>query len=257
MSKRHARWVAAGIILLIIIALALPALRTWQEHRQARKERHWILKTAGELEQSASPSVEVKGDVDHHQWIVSDYLLFSNGWAAYKIHTTHQGDPIGDIALLRTSSGEYYSSKLHYCTGLRNMMRDKDPQWPEDANDFLDYYGRDQQWNLLSQDNRVWCVVTSARRRHLRSVKSLRVWIGSRDGATDSTQFENRYKITAGFISWKVRWNSNEQLDLTVFDYGRFTPYMYGHESYLQSNYIKTITFRRDKQTGRFTDSEK
>jgi hypothetical protein len=191
--------------------------------------------------------------------VLPGFLIFSNGWAAYKIHTIHDGEDIGDTTVLRTSEGALYLSHTHFCTGITEMMRPRphsedSPASPSDAKDFFEGYGKWQGWNLFSGDNRLWCVINSQNSENMHGGKKpLRVWISSGDGTNRTTLFDRRYVVAGFYVSCATHWLSNECLALDIYDYGPHnSPRMYPDS--LRSNHIASLSFRPDQETGKFTE---
>jgi len=185
--------------------------------------------------------------------------MFSNGWAAYKIHTSHQGEEIGDTTVLRTSEGALYVSHAHFCTGITEWMQPRpnpdDPHPPPSgAKEFFQHYGQWQGWDLFAPDNRLWCVINSPGQENNRGRKKpLWVWISSGKGTNRTTLLDRRYVVTGSYISWATHWLSNDCIAVDVFDYGAHrSPAAYPDS--LRSNHIMTLSFRRNAQTAEFTE---
>lgn len=235
------------------------AIARWQESVRIHKTNEWIRNTIQELAQTGPPSDDPGKTAPRHSWITRDYLIFSNGWAAFKIHTTHQRDGIGNIAILRLADNRYYSSKLHYCSGLGSSLTLPHPDGisprPADAPDFLDNIGKRQQWNLLSPDGRLTCAVICPDADRMRSKrKVLWVSITTGDASGDTNLFERRYSFTGKHLAWKTHWNSDESLVLAVFDYADSPMLRSWHHPDQRSNHLATLEFHRNKQTGRFME---
>ena len=243
------------ILALVLLALAAP----YRGSFNVAAQRRWIQQTVQELAQKASPPFGLKqcaGDSSENTWWrLPGYLIFSNGWAAYKINTIHNSSKVGDVAVLKTSDGAYYYCHSHFCTGISEWM-DTGPYSigpaPADAKDFLTHCGKFQGWNLLSADNRLWCVINM--RSSGNRDKSLRVWISSGDNTNRTTLFDRRYNVAGegGLVSYHTRWLTNNNLAVDIFDCGDFYESMNSHQQ--QSNHLKSLTFHKDSRTGRFTD---
>jgi hypothetical protein len=192
-------------------------------------------------------------------WILPDYLIFSNGWAAYRIHTIHDGKDVGDTTVLRTSDGNYYLSHLHFCVGIIEDMEaslslNKSSPPPADAKDFIEHFGKRQEWNLMAKDNRLWCVINFPREPHYeQGKKTFWVWIVSNEGTNQVTIFDRRYVVTGSYVSWNTHWFTNDSLAIDVYDHGQdVSPRMYPESG--QSNLITSLTLFRDRGTGKFTE---
>jgi hypothetical protein len=81
------------LALLLGAVLALLLILPWL-HRDSYKmnaERQWILQAVQELSQPAPPSLTPGSGTNasgkEPWWGHPNYLVFSNGWAAYKVHT--------------------------------------------------------------------------------------------------------------------------------------------------------------------------
>jgi len=191
---------------------------------------------------------------------VRDYFLFTNGWATYDLHSVHAMDGLGDLAMLRLSDGRLYFSKLHYCMGITDMMQPSGPEQstqPANADDFLKGVGRYQQWTLLSSDEGLLgAVICLDADRPKQKKKSLWVSIRDANSKEGANLFEARYAFTANNLAWTSHWNSNEDLAIVVFDNNRNPMTASMEEPQRPTNYLGTLRFSRDKQTGRFTTEE-
>jgi hypothetical protein len=152
MRKSHLTLAVAALGLVAALVYGPPAVQTWQQSARAKKEREWTQKTVQQLQQASSPSPDVGRGTNGPYWITEDYLIFSNGWAAYKIHSIHANDGMGDIALLRGSDGVLYWSQFHFCGGIISDFRDslnlRESGRPENLKDFLEKYAT--SWRPLS-----------------------------------------------------------------------------------------------------------
>jgi hypothetical protein len=99
-------------------------------------QRAWIQNAVAELAQVSPPPTNP--NIATAWWIApgfqlvtnrdpippskTGYLLFSNGWAVYKIHTVHQRGKIDDTAVLRDSVGNLYVGRRHLCGGITEWM---------------------------------------------------------------------------------------------------------------------------------------
>ena len=187
-------------------------------------------------------------------WATPDYLVFSNGWAAYAMHSWHDNDGMDDIALLRTSDGPFYLSKHHLCCGITSdlLMPGGDNPQPADARDFIERRGQRQEWSLYSPDGRLRCAVRSPYADRRKASKGVWVWIGRGNGTNETTLLEHRYEVPGAYLSWTTRWVSGDELVVNVYDYGPGgTPYMYENAPHRD---ITTFRFCRDTQSGQFVE---
>ena len=246
------------VIIALVLAIAVPlglAIPRWRESVQIQKSNEWIRNTIQELAKTGPPSDDAGVSIPSSFWITRDFLIFSNGWAAFKIHNIHSGDGVGDIVILRLAENSYYSSKLAH--GLRSLLPRPDgisPR-PADALDFLDNIGKRQQWNLFSPDGRLTCAVICPDADRMRTTrKVLWVSINTGDASGDTNLFERRYSFTGKHLAWKTHWNSDESLVLSIFDYAdspMLRPWYYPDQ---RSNHLATLEFYRNKETGRFIE---
>ena len=257
-----AKWPARLVVLAIFGALILifgqRPLSKWRERDSVKvqRQREWICQRIAELRQIGPPSDDSEQRASYSPWITPRYLIFSNSWAAYRIHTSHSSRLIGEVALLRTSDGRIYSSKLHYCVGIADWMLRSEGEipCPADADDFFGNQGKRQQWNLLSPDGRVMCVVFCSSSRSPR--KTLWISIGNCDDSNATNFFVGRYPFTGEYLGWTTHWNSGDDLSVDVFAYVRNPLAEYPKDRDVPTNYLATLTFHRDRQTGRFTATE-
>lgn len=265
-QRLPADWTWRFVILVLcgfLVLISGQALfRKWQNRESVRvnKSVDWIQQTAQRLKQVQPPTTEPGPGAPDAPWVVPGYFIFKNGWAAYDHHSVHAMDGLGDLAVLRLSDGRLYFSKLHYCCGMTDMMQPSGPeQLPqaEDAEDFLAGTGRYQQWTLLSSGERLLGMVIcpEADRPHGRK-KSLWVVIIDPKGGNQRPRFERRYTFSGNFLAWTTQWNSDDDLAVVVFDNNRSPMMVSGDESVLPTNYLATLRFHRDRQTGRFTATE-
>jgi hypothetical protein len=225
------------------------------------RQREWIWDAAQELTQATPPAPSTDRDGRGPSWIVPGFLTFSNGWAAYKVHTLHDGEDIGDTTVLRTSDGALYLSKTHFCTGIRDLMLPRDDPGhtprPADMKDFIERYAKYQGWNLFAPGSRLWCLVNNQGFTDSRNHKeALWVWIGSSEKSEHGTLFKRCYQVTGTYVTWTTSWLPNGEIRVDVFDYGPgTTPFMgLGNPDRLQSNHLASIGLHRDGDAGIFTD---
>jgi len=263
MQSRYLKWIISLLGFVFVLMLAMPALlagRHFSFRLQAQQD--WIQKSVQELAMAVPPPVAPIRKPDDTWWNTPGYLLFSNGWAAYTLHTIHNGEAVGDTSVLRTSDGDFYLSETHFCVGIGELLSsesDRDPNSPRpaDAQDFFEHYGNFQGWAMLaSKDQQPRCVVSCPDRENTRSEKKpLWVWIAGGKGTNQTTLFEKRYSIAGSYVSWSITWFSNECCVVDVYDYGRNNSPRVDREA-CRSNHITSLSFRRNLQTGKFTERD-
>ena len=84
--------------------------------------------------------------------------------------------------------------------------------------------------------------------------KSLWVVITDPKAGIQTPRFERRYAFSGNFLAWTTQWTSDDDLAVVVFDNNRSPMMVSGNESGLPTNYLATLRFHRDKQTGRFAE---
>jgi hypothetical protein len=243
------------IPVLATLVLAAYAFGSWRSRKQLQARRAWISTTAQQLAHAPPGINEVDPRVPQTKWVFPNFLIFSNSWAGYRIHTIHDGDEIGDITLLRTSGGALYMSETHFCTGITEMMRPRPDlegsmPAPSDEKDFLESYGRLQGWHLVTSNKLPWCVVTVEDALNVRiREKPVRVWISGGDEFNRTTLFDHACTIHGSYVSYAMRWPTEGSLTLDFFDYYN-SPRNYPDA--LRSNYLCSITLKQDPKTGMF-----
>jgi hypothetical protein len=261
MRGHHVKNAAVTLCVLLLLLLALPAVLGRRYSFSVTAQREWICEAVQQLAQASPPPAEPEHNEGDAWWKLPGYLLFSNGWATYKINTFHDGNKVGDAAVLRTSDGVFYLTHTHFCTGILELMQpfpgaeESNPR-PADATDFFQNYGRLQGWNLFSTDNRLWCVINCSGEGDMRArKKSFWVWISSGEGSNRTTLLDRRYTVNGAYVSWTSHWLSNDCLAIHLYDYGPYnSPRLYPDS--LQSNHIMSLNFGRDKPTGQFVEQK-
>jgi len=268
-------WLRALTVLALVAVIAF-VLLPWlgQNRYQLTSQKQWISDTFRELEHKTPASLTITNRDGNAIWVTQDvhnshsgFLLFSNGWAAYEIHNLH-GLGSFDTAILRTSDGAYYMSPLHYHNLMGFMKGPKFETPPASFADFLQNYGCAQEWAVLSPDGRLHCAVVlngGYKSPHpKRGKQTLNVWINQTtemDG--ESNLYAGRLSVVGSYVCWGTRWLANRQIAVDICDYPEkdYAPggfyhqhdpglfYFHGH-----SNYLTTITFGPDRQTGRYTE---
>jgi hypothetical protein len=230
--------------------------RRWRESVQIKSEVEWIQKATRQLQQVGTPPIEVIQGAVTGRWATEKWLIFTNGWAGYAMHSWHENDGMDDIALLRTSEGSFYLSRCHLCCGITSELRPSDGETtrPADAKDFIERRARRQEWTLFSPDGCLRCAVRSPYAYHKRPSKGIWVWIGSAVGTNETTLLQRRYVVSGTDVSWDTRWVSTNELAVDVFDYGPNRS-LHTYE-YPPRRDITTLTFCRDDQTGRLVEKQ-
>ena len=181
------------------------------------------------------------------------YLVFSNGWAAYQLHTMHGCDGGGDVALLRTSDGSLYMSHMHFCAGIAEEIQsspDTNTLRPADISDFLIHHAVAQRWRLVAHTNELWCVVNAAE-EDFRHDKRLWIWISTADGTNRITLCDQQQKLRSNFASWTPRWISSDTLQIDLFDLGPLPPRSIAPAP-AESNFVSSLIYKRDPESGKF-----
>ncbi|MGC3961552.1 MAG: hypothetical protein QM813_27600 [Verrucomicrobiota bacterium] len=157
--------VAEGVIQLVYKPLGLldewrPFLlyqRWWYYTKEEREVilaeetwtgSQWLQHAITQLEKRGAPPTTLTLAPDRKEWAAKGYLLFVKGWAAFESHSSHDSARIGDIGLLRTSDGAFYTNDFHYCLGESEYHGSKQAQ-PNNFLDFLERYGNTQKWKQL------------------------------------------------------------------------------------------------------------
>jgi hypothetical protein len=250
---------AVGVFAAVL--LALPMLP--RDSFKVTLQRQWMLQAVQDLLQTAPPSFPSTSGTNTSRedawWEHPNYLIFSNSWAAYRINTIHDRPDVGDIAVLRTSDGAFYYSVQHYCVGITEWMEpfpgaEGQIAAPSDLRDFLEHYARSQRWNAFAPNNRLWCILSCPRLRGAR--KPISVWISAGEGTNRSTLLDHRYEVSASHVSWAIHWPSNDCVAVDIYDCSDAS-LGGGYPSSTKSNCVMSLSFRRDNQTGQFTDKSK
>jgi len=247
--------VIVGLCCLVVIFAGPSFRRKLRSRTDMRREREWIWLKARELVEAGPPSAELQYGANTGRWVQQGYLLFSNGWAGYQIHTSHACDRMGNMALLRTDDGILYLSKLHYCGGIADWMASPRDDLPRPANavEFLSVRGRYQEWNRLSPDGRVACIIRSPDEKRNR----VTIWIGRADGPHLTTFLDEQYQVPRFAVAWSTYWLSNERVNVEFYNYnGRDVLSVFEPDENPPSNHIATLAFHLDHKSGRFTDKE-
>jgi len=249
--------------LLLVVALLLTWTWLHWDRFSAVAQRQWILQAVQELSQMLPPSPALERNTDksgsYTWWSRPDYLIFSNGWAAYKIHTVHDGEKVGDIAVLRASDGALYYSNEHYCVGITEWMEphpslEAQSPAPSDLRDFLAHYGERQDWKSFAPDNRKWCVVNFSHPNGHQGRKPISVWISRGEGTNRATLLDRRYKVSGSYVSWSTSWPSNDCVVLDIYDHGPGIRPIISYPGTLLSNHLMSLSFHLNNRTGLYEE---
>jgi hypothetical protein len=129
--------------IIISLALIIVGLVAASIYRHKHAQAQWLENARQTLASRNAPTADIVHTFRSGNWAGQGYLTFSNGWASFDFHTFHDSEKIGDIALLRTSDGVYYTSHFHFCVGETEFS--SQPQ-PRDISQFLEIYGAKQGW---------------------------------------------------------------------------------------------------------------
>jgi hypothetical protein len=116
------RWIPLLSGLAISLLVALCIVKPWRMTRQ-----QWITKTTAELRSMGPPPSPLVQGLKNGWWVTQHYLIFSNDWACFACNTFHDSERIGDVGLLLSSTGQFYISRHHFCTGLPEDPTEKRP----------------------------------------------------------------------------------------------------------------------------------
>lgn len=261
-----AGWSRVFIISVATTMLALVVLPPWFARNPYRPamQKQWISDTIRELEQAKPLSLSFTNRDGEVIWTTengrsprSRFILFTNGWAAYQIHSMHWKGGFA-TAMLRTSDGAYYINQLHFNNIFAWIKGPIFEAPPGDFQDFLENYGYAQDWVPISLDGRIFCAVVlleKSKEPHPKfGKKSLAVWVNERRGDGETNLYEGRIRVTGSYVCWKTRWLTNGQIAVDVCEYPgmNYAPDING--AFLRSNYLTTLTLQRDSQTGRFME---
>lgn len=248
------------ILFLLILGIAAGSAALFERYlasdqlKRVRRSEAWIQSAFDELQKTPPPKGGPGFGKDYLPvWTSDSYLIFTNGWAAYKYHSFHANDGLYDFTVMRLSDGRFFISKRHFCTGMINEMAGRatnDLTQPLDANEFLNTYARNLELTEFSLDQKLKCAVICPEGSHsLHSKKSLWVWIS--DGS-QKTLLERGYPIKGSYVACVTHWVSPDEVTVDIVDWRRFEP---PEESFPSQPIIK-LSFHRDKQTGLFAGPE-
>jgi cytochrome c1 len=136
-------YVGIFLILLVVILAGVSFLSGRHGRVSERAQAQWLASACQTLTSQKPPAAELSHNFLEGSWAGDGYLIFSNGCAACAFHTFHESEKIGDIALLRTSDGVFFTSHFHFCVGELEFLNE--PQ-PRDFPEFLKIYGGKHGW---------------------------------------------------------------------------------------------------------------
>ena len=137
MTKRKKLALATALILVFV---AVQLLKPW-----SAGERRWIRAAKNELDGLGQPPPRFTEGVQG-EWASGPWLIFSSGWACFTCRNIHFQEDPRDIALLRTSNGQYYLSHFHFEFGTGTYLQQSKPR---DLEDFMSRYEQEQGWKRL------------------------------------------------------------------------------------------------------------
>jgi hypothetical protein len=124
--SRLSRWRShgiAGLLMLGAVGLAIGWYANAHWFR-TRARRAWLVREETEIRrqlQAGRPNPTRPGAGN---WLSDNFILFENGWAAYRLHSFHSdpdgGDSwsgLGDITVLIDGQGQATYSRFHFCDG--------------------------------------------------------------------------------------------------------------------------------------------
>jgi hypothetical protein len=134
-----------GVIALAVVAVSLVAWRPWESARE-----RWLRAATRQLRQLPPPPASLASSLGSAEWAGQGYMLFTNGWACFTSQTFHSSMQVGDIGLLRSSDGSFYTCHFHFCVGMEGEYGQvswapevKRPR-PRDIKHFIELYGETQ-----------------------------------------------------------------------------------------------------------------
>jgi hypothetical protein len=119
------RWSLGLAGLLILGAVGLPvgwyASAYWF---RTRARRAWLVNKEAEIRRQLEVSRPNPTHPGADNWLSDNFVLFENGWAAWRLHSFHS-DPdgrdswsgLGDITVLIDDQGKATYSRFHFCDG--------------------------------------------------------------------------------------------------------------------------------------------
>jgi hypothetical protein len=87
-----------------------------------------------------------------------------------------------------------------------------------------------------------------------RTKKLLDLWIRRGPFTNEVTLFSDSYKFVGGDLGTDCQWRSTNEVVMHVYDYGDGVVESDATKRGIQSNYIATLVFYRDEQTGKFRE---
>lgn len=125
--RRRARWrrglPIAGLLVILAIGLAVlwfPAT-AWS---RTRARRAWLVGSEAEVRRQLQSGRPAATRVGPDGWYTDQFVLFDQGWAAWRLHSFHWdasegGDwsGVGDLTVLIDDRGRVLYSRSHFCDG--------------------------------------------------------------------------------------------------------------------------------------------
>jgi hypothetical protein len=139
MTRANYGYVLGTISVLITVAI-------WRPWDTARAD--WLRTAQQEVQAYGAPSPADFEAAARGEWATKKHLVFSNGWAAFKMHSIHSPGPVGDVAVLLTSDGDICCTFVHLCKGI--------PTWrgfsrPSSPLEYLESYGANEKWKKIGR----------------------------------------------------------------------------------------------------------
>lgn len=95
----------------------------WLVLRHSQIEAYTDISKVSLAKLVGSPSRNKRGYYEYNP-SKNGLIKFKDGsWVIITSHSVHKEDGIGDISLIKTSEGKYYTNRGHYCASL--LMRSK------------------------------------------------------------------------------------------------------------------------------------
>ncbi len=137
---RLKRAILASALVVIAIVIAAALCGTWNPARTA-----WLQNAINAAQACSPPSSSDLEAASQRNWTTDKYLIFSNGWAAFTMHTAHRPGERWDAAVLMTSDGRLFRSFEHMCKGIGWRVE----SCPSDFDAYLKSYGKEEHWKQV------------------------------------------------------------------------------------------------------------
>lgn len=200
-QKRAIQIVVAAAVAWFLF-FGLPAIR---DRHAFNRGCDWIIQAEAEL-RAATNAPPVSTNAAAPEWITGTHVVFSNGWAAYRVHSVHDSDGLADMALLRGSDGRLFFSTKHFCSGNISMeLTDSNLPAPADLEEFLRKRAARQEWQPFPDgEGQVRCLVIQHPGPSLLRPKTSRnwVWISVNEAGKSRTLLAQPFKVHRG-LSWE------------------------------------------------------